>query len=148
MAFLSRPTDTRVGWAPVANLPDVWCATLETAWSSDEGLSVFLYCVRPNEAKASIRIHLRFGTVPAFWMTEHLVDPWADGPAVSPVPGNAEFTPPLLEVRPSSWLASFAHGRLPDPAEGEWRHFEMVSSDAILHVISTGRLDVAYFVTI
>lgn len=148
MTFLSRPSDKRVRWDAVPDLPEVWCATVETAFRAEEGLSAFLYCARPDEDKVSIRVHLRFGPVPAFWMTEHLVDPWQDGPAPCPTSANAGFSPPLLEVRPSSWLASFAPGRLPDPPGSAWRHFEIVSSDAIFHVISTGRLDLAYFVTL
>lgn len=148
MSFLSRPSDNRVRWDAVPGLPEVWCATVETAYRTDDGLSAFLYCARPDEDKVSIRIHLRFGQVPAFWTTEHLVDPWQEGPASCPTTANASLSLPLLEVRPSSWLASFAPGRLPEPQGSEWRHFEIVSSDAIFHVISTGRLDLAYFITL
>jgi hypothetical protein len=81
-------------------------------------------------------------------MTEHLVDPWQEGPAACPTQGNTGLSLPLLEVRHSSWLASFAPDRLPEPPESEWRHFEIVSSDAIFHVVSTGRLDLAYYATL
>ncbi len=148
MSFLRRPSDQRVPWDAVPNLPEVWCATVETAFRAEEGLSAFLYCARPDEDKVSIRIHLRFGLVPAFWMTEHLVDPWQEGPAACPTQGNTGLSLPLLEVRHSSWLASFAPDRLPEPPESEWRHFEIVSSDAIFHVVSTGRLDLAYYATL
>ena len=148
MSFLSRPSDQRVRWNPVPNLPEVWCATLETAYRSDDGLSAFLHCARPDEDKVSIRVHLRFGPVPAFWMTEHIVDPWQAGPASCPTVGNAKLSVPLLEVRPSSWLASLAPGRLPEPPGSELRHFEIISSDAIFHVIGTGELDVAYFIAL
>lgn len=148
MSFLSRPTDQRVAWQPVANLPEVWCATLETAYQPEDGLSAFLYCAQPDEDKVSIRIHLRFGPVPAFWMTEYLVDPWQEGPAAVATRANPNLSLPLLEVRPSSWLASFAPNRLPQPPGSEWRHFEIVSSDTIFHVVSTGKLDLAYFITL
>lgn len=148
MSFLSRPSDKRMRWDAVPGLPEVWCATVETAFRAEEGLSAFLYCARPDEDKVSVRVHLRFGPVPAFWMTEHLVDPWQEGPASCPTSTNMSLSLPLLEVRPSSWLASFAPGHLPEPQGSEWRHFEIVSSDAIFHVISTGRLELAYFITL
>lgn len=149
MTFMSRLSDQRTRWNPVAGLPDVWCATLETAYRPDAGLSLFLHCVRPDENKVSVRIHLKFGPVPAFWTTEHLVDPWQeDGPAFCTAADNPRLSPPLLEIWPSSWLASFAHDRLPDPPGSDWRHFEIVSSDASFHVISTGKLDEAYYVRV
>ncbi|MBK8271509.1 MAG: hypothetical protein IPK89_00430 [Sphingomonadales bacterium] len=149
MTFLSRPADRRINWSPIIGLPDVWCATLETAYRAETGLSTILHCVRPDEDKVSIRIHLRFGKVLAYWTTEHLVDPWQeDGPAYRPLPNSPRFSPPFQEVYPSTWVASLAPPILPATGDPNWRHFEIVSSDAIFHVISTGKLEAASYIKV
>lgn len=148
MSFASRLSDDRVRWDPVASLPEVWCATLETAYNPGNGLSAFLHCVRPDERKVSIRIHLRFGAAAAYWKTEDHVDPWLRGSAPRPTLDNSSHSRPLLEVSPSSWLASFAPGLLPERSGLQWRHFEIVSSDAIFHVVSTEELTTGYFIDV
>lgn len=149
MTFLSRPADRRINWSPIIGLPDVWCATLETAYRAEAGLSAVLHCVRPEDDKISIRVHLRFGPVIAYWTTEHLVDPWQEeGPAYCPTPNDRRFSPPLQEIYPSTWIASLAPPSLPETGESKWRHFEIVSSDAIFHVISTGKLEAASYIEV
>lgn len=148
MVFASHLSDDRVRWNPVADLPEVWCATLETSYKPGSGLSAFLHCVRAHEQKVSIRVHLRFGMVPAYWKTEDHRDPWQGNPVLRPNLANANQNLPLLEVRPSSWLASFAPGLLPERSGLEWRHFEIVSSDAIFHVVSTEELTTGYFIDV
>jgi hypothetical protein len=148
MVFAEHPSDDRIRWNPVADLPEVWCATLETAYKPGRGLSAFLHCVRANEQKVSIRVHLRFGVVPVYWKTEDHRDPWQPDPVARPALAKPSQSLPLLEVRSSSWLASFAPGLLPERSGLEWRHFEIVSSDAIFHVISTKELTTGYFINV
>ena len=148
MTFASHLSDDRVRWDPVADLPEVWCATLETAYKPESGLSAFLHCVRSNQQKVSIRVHLRFGKVPAYWQTEDHRDPWQKNPVSRPTLIDATQSLPLLEVRPSSWLASFAPGLLPERSGLEWRHFEIVSCDSIFHVVSTEELTTGYFIDV
>lgn len=150
MTFLSRPADRRINWSPIAELPDVWCATLETAYRAETGLSAILHCVRPDENKVSVRILLRFGPVLAYWNTENIVDPWQeDGLAFGLQSRSPRFSPPFQEIHPSTWLASLLPASQPvSEASKEWRHFEIVSSDAIFHVISTGKLDAASYLKV
>ncbi len=148
MRIASPLPDDRVRWDPVAGLPEVWCATLETAYRPGSGLSAFLHCVRPDELEVSIRVHLRFGMVPAYWRTEDHVDPWLSSSELRPKLGNTRQNLPLLEVHPSSWLSSFAPGLLPERSGLQWRHFEIVSSDAIFHVVSTEELTTGYFIDV
>lgn len=146
MSFLSPPADRRLDWRPLAGLPDVWCATLETAYRAETGLSALLHCVRPEESKVSIHIHLRFGPVLAFCTTEHIVDPWQDdGASFSSGPISPRFCPPLQEVHPSSWLESLTQDAAAEKDGTDWRHFEIVSSDAVFHVISSGKLEAASY---
>jgi len=150
MTFLSRPADRRINWSPIPELPDVWCATLETAYRAETGLSAILHCVRPDEKKVSIRILLRFGPVLAYWNTENIVDPWQDdGLAFDLQSSSPRFSSPFQEIQPSTWLASLLPASQPlSAASRQWRHFEIISSDTIFHVISTGKLDAASYIRI
>ena len=100
MGIASPLSENRVRRDPVAVLPEVWCATLETAYRPGNGLSAFLHCVRPDELEVSIRVHLRFGMVPAYWRTEDHVDPWLSSSELRPKLCNAKRCLPLLEVHP------------------------------------------------
>ncbi len=149
MTFLFRPADLRTSWAPIPGLPEVWCATLETAHLPDGGLSAILHCVRPNETKVSIRIHLHFGHVLACWSTEQIIDPWQDDVwALFPMAHPPRSCPPLQEISPSAWIKAIADDPTHQSGASKWRHFEIASSDTVLHVISAGKLQAASFVEV
>jgi hypothetical protein len=104
--------------------------------------------VRPDDRKVSIRVHLRFGQVAAWWRTEDHVDPWLRDSAPAERLSQQQHDMPLVEVQESTWLASLAAETLPKPRGLQWRHFEIVSSDAIFHVIGTEERTTGYFIEV
>jgi len=81
-------------------------------------------------------LRLSFGRVVAVVSYEESAHPWNDDPVDQPkLLGKwSQFTFPCLEVRNSSWLASFGEARV--LGYQELRHFQVVTLDKTVDVLT------------